>query len=140
MNTQTQTKEVALPGYEIEGLIMPGQVEGLEFDVPIPILKVQWADERQWCGLVHQYLDGWIEGRPDEYQGCSSNRAGQCGGNGWKDPCLFLEPESSKGWARARQWELITLEDGTEALQKREQPAGQQAGQLQIGIDSMAKG
>lgn len=120
MSTQTaEAKAVRLPGFEIEGLIMPGQIEGLDIQEPIPILKMSWADERQWCGTVHLYLAGEIEGSPEEYQGCSSYRAGNCAMNGWRDSCLFLEDETSKGWQRAKGWQRVTLEDGTEALQMR---------------------
>lgn len=84
--------------------------------VLIPILDLGHYDERQGCGLVHEYLDShayapgvpWAEdpALPD-YHACPSNRAGKCGGNGWHDPCLFEEPADSQGWARARRWRLL---------------------------------
>lgn len=82
----------------------------------IPILDLGRYDERQGCGLAHEYLDShnyapglpWAEdpALPD-YHACPSNRAGMCGGNGWQDPCLFAEPAASQGWARARRWRLL---------------------------------
>ncbi len=78
----------------------------------IPILDLGRYDERQGCGLAHEYLDAhnyapgvpWAEDPaiPD-YHACPSNRAGMCGGNGWHDPCLFEEPAASQGWTRVRR-------------------------------------
>lgn len=82
----------------------------------IPLLDLGHYDERQGCGLAHEYLDarGYAEGLPapdasdlPDYRTCPSNRAGMCGGNGWKDPCLFGEPADSEGWARVRRWRLL---------------------------------
>ena len=121
---------VHLPGVpdpEVIGIIPAGELIELGILEAVPILEVKWADERQWCGLVHQYLAGEIDGRPSDWQACSSLRGGMCGGNGWKDPCLFREPESSKGWQRANQWTCVTLADGTQALARREHAAQIQA-------------
>ena len=82
----------------------------------IPLLDLGHYDERQGCGLAHEYLDahGYAEGLPTpdasdlpHYRTCPSNRAGKCGGNGWQDPCLFAEPADSPGWTRARRWRLL---------------------------------
>lgn len=84
--------------------------------VLIPILNLGHYDERQGCGLVHEYLDAhnYAPGVPwaddpalPDYHACPSNRAGKCGGNGWQDPCLFEEPADSQGWTRARRWRLL---------------------------------
>lgn len=84
--------------------------------VLIPILNLGHYDERQGCGLAHEYLDShnyapgvpWAEdpALPD-YHACLSYRAGMCGGNGWCDACLFEEPADSQGWTRARRWRLL---------------------------------
>lgn len=84
--------------------------------VLIPILDLPHYDERQGCGLAHDYLDAhsYAPGVPwaddpalPDYHACPSNRAGMCGGNGWRDACLFAEPADSPGWTRARRWRLL---------------------------------
>lgn len=82
----------------------------------IPILDLGHYDERQGCGLVHDYLHARAYAadtpQPDAadlpaFRACRSYRNGQCGGNGWKDPCLFLEAPTAEGWQRARRWRLL---------------------------------
>lgn len=82
----------------------------------IPILDLGHYDERQGCGLVHDYLHAHDytadTPQPDAadlpaFRACRSYRNGQCGGNGWKDPCLFLEAPTAEGWKRARRWRLL---------------------------------
>lgn len=106
---------ITLPGHPIVDLIPPGPHSA----TPIPVVAMRWFDDRQTCKLVHDYLEGKIEGRFDEYRACKSYAAGVCAGtNGAGCLCLFHEPDGSLGWALARQWRRIQLEDGTVALQK----------------------
>ena len=89
-------------GAEIVGVIMPDQLPAeLGVAVPVPILGVNWADDRETCRLAHDYLNGGIDGTSGEYRRCGSFRDDMCGGTGWKRPCLFCEPETSDGWKRA---------------------------------------
>lgn len=82
----------------------------------IPILDLGHYDERQGCGFVHDYLHAHDYAadtpQPDAadlpaFRACRSYRNGQCGGNGWKDPCLFLEAPTAEGWKKARRWRLL---------------------------------
>ena len=127
---------VPLPGVPdtaVIGVIPAGQLAELGIAVDVPILQVRWFDERQCCTTVHAYLSGDIDGTPAEYTGCSSYRDGQCGGVGWERPCLFHEPETSDGWRKARSWELVSLDDGTTALAKREVAASIRAERQAVG-------
>ena len=94
-----------LPGFKIVETIMPDQLPAqLDIVTPIPVLEVKWADERQWCPLVHDYLDGRIDGAPAQYTACADYRDGHCGRNDAKSPCLFREPDTAEAWAKARSW------------------------------------
>ncbi|MEO0249546.1 MAG: hypothetical protein ABIN58_08425 [candidate division WOR-3 bacterium] len=68
-------------------------------EVTMPILEVTWADERQWCSLVHDYLDSGVAANGN----CPMRQGSLCRLTADK-PCLFDEPESSEGWEKARQW------------------------------------
>lgn len=105
-----------LPGHPIVGLIPPGPLSA----VALPIVAARWFDDRQTCRLVHDYLEGQIEGRFDDYRACRSYAAGVCAGTGGAGLlCLFHESERSLAWAAARQWQRVALPDGTTALEKR---------------------
>lgn len=82
----------------------------------IPILDFGRYDERQGCGLVQEYLHAHDyaadvpaadAGDLPDFRACRSYRNGQCGGNGWQDPCLFREAATAEGWSRARRWRLL---------------------------------
>jgi hypothetical protein len=105
-----------LPGHPIVDLIPPGQLSA----VAIPVVAVRWFDNRQTCKLVHDYLEGQIEGRFEEYRACKSYAAGVCASTGGAGLlCLFHEPDRSLGWAAARQWQRVRAEDGVAALVRR---------------------
>jgi hypothetical protein len=111
---------LALPGQEIIGLIPAGQLAEQGIAQSVPIVAARWFDDRQTCKLVHDYLDGQIEGRFEEYRACKRYAAGVCactGGAGLL--CLFHEPDRSLAWGLARQWQRVALPDGSSALQKR---------------------
>lgn len=113
---------VALPGQEVIGLVPPGKLVELGIVQAVPIIKVPWSDTRQTCKLVHDYLAGAIEGRFEEYQGCSGYSAGVCRGTGGAGLlCLFHEADKSLGWSLAHQWQRVRLADGMTALERRQQ-------------------
>ena len=88
-------------------------------EVTIPILEVTWADERQWCGIVHDYLsDGAV---PDG--DCPMHRDGLCRLTA-NMPCLFDEPETSPGWQKAREWKRCTTPKGEYVLVRRQDIEG----------------
>ena len=112
---------VALPGQEVIGVIPPGELVELGIVTAVPIVQVNWFDDRQTCKVVHDYLEGKIEGQPEEYRRCQGYAAGVCRGTGGAGLlCLFHEPDHSPTWVRAKSWQRITLEDGTVALQRRQ--------------------
>lgn len=84
----------------------------------VQVITVPWMDERQGCKIVHEFLAGERQGTPDDWQGCSSFKAGYCSMNGKRiaSPCLFQEDDDSKGWQKARRWEYKTTEDGRRIL------------------------
>ena len=97
-----------------------GLVKGEEL-VAIPILKVNWADERQWCSRVHEYL---ATGRvPDG--GCPMHDGGICRLTADR-PCLLDEPEDSEGWAKARRWLRYRTPSGERVLVARDDVEGAQ--------------
>ena len=118
---------VSLPGVpddQVVGLILPGQIEGLDFDVAIPVVEMNWHDERTGCALAHFYLAGDIEGRPSDFDDCHFYQSGRCSMNGRQDgrcrsACLFREPEDSKGWEGVKRWMLLECPDGTTCLTLR---------------------
>lgn len=114
----------ALPGQEIIGLIPAGQLVEHGLAQSVPILAARWFDSRQTCRLVHDYLEGAIEGRFEEYRVCKRYAAGVCAGTGGAGLlCLFHEPDPSLGWGLARQWQRIPLPDGSTALEQRPSPS-----------------
>jgi hypothetical protein len=114
------TTSVALPGHEVIGIIPPGNLVEYGLATAVPIVKVAWFDDRQTCKLVHDYLEGAIEGTFEEYRTCRNYAAGVCAGTGGAGMlCLFHEPEQSLAWGRARQWERVKGSHGTVALQRR---------------------
>jgi len=114
------TTATALPGQEIIGVIHAGNLVEYGVATALPIVKVAWFDDRQTCKLVHDYLEGKIEGRFEEYQRCKSYAAGVCVGTGGAGMlCLFHEPDRSLAWGLARRWQRVQAQDGTVALQRR---------------------
>ncbi len=114
------TTTVALPGHEIIGIIPPGNLAKHGIATAVPIVKVAWFDDRQTCRLVHDYLEGAIEGAFEEYRGCRSYAAGVCAGTGGAGlPCLFHEPDTAQGWSLARRWRRTHPQNGPAALQRR---------------------
>jgi hypothetical protein len=111
---------VALPGQEIIGLVPAGQLIQRGIATAVPIVAARWFDNRQTCRLVHDYLEGTIEGRFEEYRACKSYAAGVCAGTGGAGLlCLFHEPDRSLGWGLARQWQRVQAEDSAAALVRR---------------------
>jgi hypothetical protein len=109
-----------LPGHRIAGLIPAGELVELGIATAVPIVAVPWSDNRQTCKLVHDYLEGAIEGRYDEYHGCKNYAAGVCAGTGGAGLlCLFHESDRSLAWGLARQWQRVQAEDGAAALRRR---------------------
>ena len=85
---------VALPGHEVIGILPPGELVQLGIVQAVPIVSVPWFDTRQTCKLAHDYLAGAIEGRFEEYHGCSGYAAGVCRGTGGAGLlCLIIETE-----------------------------------------------
>jgi len=99
----------------------------------VPIVQVQWADERQWCSRVHEYLaSGQIPDGP-----CPMHKDGICQLTGDK-PCLLDEPEDSEGWAKARRWLRYRTPDGKRVLVARDDVEGRQQLEVQgflLGAD-----
>ncbi len=111
---------VALPGEEIVEVIPPGRLAHLGIATAVPVVGVRRFDERQTCRLVHDYLEGRIEGTAGEYGGCGAYGGGICRGTGGaRLPCLFHELEGAACWERAREWERVAREDGGRVLQRR---------------------
>jgi hypothetical protein len=112
---------VALPRQEVVDVIPPGRLAYLGIAIAVPVLQVQWFDERQTCRQVHDYLQGRMEGVVGDYSCCHAYAAGVCRATGGAELlCMFHEPEAADGGRRARQWERVTLADGTRALQRRQ--------------------
>ena len=86
--------------------------------VDIPVISINWMDERQGCRTVHEFLAGERQGTPDDWQGCPSLKHGYCSMNGKAkaSPCLFQEPDDSIGWKKAMQWAYKLTEDGRRIL------------------------
>ncbi len=117
MTTTTRQREHAkLPGVpdaEVIGIVLPGELVEIGIVQAVPIIKVPWSDTRETCKLAHDYLVGTIEGRFEEYHGCSGYAAGVCRGTGGAGLlCLFHEADKSLGWGLARQWQRVRLGDG----------------------------
>jgi hypothetical protein len=75
-------------------------------DVVIPIVEVNWADERQWCGRVLQFqADGKDVERVPNFRGCRAYRNGACARNGCTTPCAFHEL-GAEVWNAARRYRL----------------------------------
>ena len=126
MTTMTRQREhFKLPGVpdaEVIGIVPPGKLVEIGIVEAVPIVSVPWFDNRQTCKVVHDYLAGTIEGRFEEYHGCSSYAAGVCRGTGGAGLlCLFHEADKSLAWGLARQWQRVRLADGMTALQQRKQ-------------------
>ena len=114
------TTNTALPGHEIIGVIPAGNLVEYGIATAVPIVSTPWFDDRQTCMIVHDYLEGKIEGRFEEYRRCRNYAAGVCAGTGGAGMlCLFHEPDTSLAWARARQWQRVQRSNGTVALQRR---------------------
>lgn len=106
---------VALPGiptFEQVGVV---NVEGLGH---VPLVEMNWHDERTGCSRAHRYLAGELQGIPSDYDGCHFYRSGRCTMNGSehgrpRNACLFHEPEAGRSWTRVRQWRLLEMPDGS---------------------------
>ena len=110
----------SLPSQEIIDIIPPGRLSELGIISAVPIIKVDWFDERQTCTVVHDFLDDKIEGSLGDFSACLSYAAGICRDTGGAAmPCMFHESSNSLIWQRAREWERVVLMDGTTALQRR---------------------
>lgn len=113
-------KTLALPGQEVIGIIPADSLFRHGIATAVPIVDTPWFDDRQTCTLVHDYLEGKIEGRFDEYRACRSYAIGVCAGTGGAGLlCLFHEPDYSLAWGRAQCWQRVRMPDGTVALQRR---------------------
>ena len=113
---------ITMPGQEIIGVIPAGNLVEYGIATAVPIVSMSWFDDRQTCKVVHDYLEGKIEGRFEEYRGCRSYAAGVCAGTGGAGMlCLFHEPDTSLAWVLARRWQRVQTQDGAVALQRRRQ-------------------
>lgn len=113
-------RTVALPGDEILDLVPPGALAELGIALPVPVVAVRWFDPRQTCRLVHDYLEGKIEGMAAEYGCCPAYAGGKCRGTGSPGlPCLFHEPEAADAWQQAQEWERVALEPGGDTVLQR---------------------
>ena len=82
--------------------------------IHMPVVEMNWLDERTGCATAHRYLAGEIDGAPGDYNECYFYQAGRCSMNGrGADPCLFHEAETSASWARVRGWRLLEYPDGS---------------------------
>jgi hypothetical protein len=120
-----------VPDDEVIGIIPAGELtETLGIVVDVPIIAARAFDERQTCRFVHDYLEGRIDGRLDDFTGCTSYRAHdcRCAGAGHRALCLFHEVETSAAWRLARQWRRVTIDGGATALCRREHVSAGLAG------------
>lgn len=87
----------------------------LDFDgIHVPVVEMNWLDERTGCAPAHRYLAGELQGVPSDYAGCFFYCSGRCNMNGrGANPCLFHEAETSASWARVRGWRLLEYPDGS---------------------------
>lgn len=116
------TRLPGVPDTEIIGLVPLGELIEIGVTHAVPIVNVTWFDDRQTCKIVHDYLEGEIEGRFEEYQGCRNYAAGVCAGTGGAGMlCLFHESDASLAWGLARRWQRVQTQDGKVALQRRRQ-------------------
>ncbi len=114
------TTTTTIPRQEIIGIIPASKLVEYGVATAVPIVSTPWFDDRQTCRIVHDYLEGKIEGRFDEYRSCRSYAAGVCVGTGGAGMlCLFHEPDSSLAWGLARRWQRVQTQDGMVALQRR---------------------
>lgn len=112
-------KTLALPGHEVIGIIPADALAKHGIVTAAPIVDVPWFDDRQTCKLVHDYLEGKIEGRFDEYSACKNYAIGVCAGTGGAGLlCMFHESDRSLAWRRAQRWQRVYMPDGTVALQR----------------------
>ena len=79
--------------------------------VAMPVLDLPWADERQWCRWVHEYL---ATGQTPVGT-CPMLKDGICLLTRDK-PCLLSEPPESEGWQKARRWAHYQTPDGQRVL------------------------
>lgn len=117
MTTATNACNFAsLPGVPdtvVVGVIPPGELAELGIFEAVPVVKLNWLDERTGCERAHRYLAGQIDGAPGDYDGCYFYSSGRCDMNGRRaDPCLFHEPENGRGWQKVRGWALLEFPDG----------------------------
>ena len=110
-----------VPDETVIGVIPAGQLAELGIAVDVPILAVNWLDERIGCERAHRYLGGELQGIPSDWQGCYFYQVGRCTMNGSEEgrprsACLFHEAESGKSWDKVRGWRLLEYPDGRQTL------------------------
>ena len=115
------TRLPGVPDETIIDVIPPGALADLGIVQAVPVLQMNWHDERTGCQIAHRYDAGELQGTPEEYGNCWAYSNGRCQMNGSQDgrprsACLFHEPEDGPSWADLRQWVLLELPDGTTAL------------------------
>ena len=115
------TRLPGVPDETIIDVIPPGALADLGIVQAVPVLQMNWHDERTGCQIAHRYDAGELQGTPEEYGNCWAYSNGRCQMNGSQDgrprsACLFHEPEDGPSWAALRQWVLLELEDGSTAL------------------------
>jgi hypothetical protein len=69
--------------------------------VVIPLLKVNWLDERQTCIRVLAFVH---DGQTPDLAGCPQYRGGSCTRGGSGTPCAFLEDPNAAIWRKAAGW------------------------------------
>jgi hypothetical protein len=103
------TVTINLPG--IPSTVQAGVIDFA--GAAIPVVELNWMDERQTCATVLRYLAGELEGQPADYETCSAYRNGLCRMQGGGAVCAFHEPDDAKIWRKAAWWRLLERPDGS---------------------------
>jgi hypothetical protein len=74
--------------------------------VVIPLLKVNWFDDRQTCVRVLAFVHG---GQSPDLAGCPQYRGGSCARGGL---CAFLEDRNAAIWRKAAGWKYDPVSGG----------------------------
>ena len=69
----------------------------------IPLVRVDWLDERQVCAHVQAYLHGADAGQIPTYQTCGSFRTGGRCALAGNTACAFLDLDGEV-WRKAHHW------------------------------------
>lgn len=64
------TRLPGVPDETIVDVIPPGALAEIGILEAVPVLQMNWYDERAGCPIAHRYLAGQNEGTTDDYAGC----------------------------------------------------------------------